>query len=514
MGLGIAAALALSVSAAAAQTGSGELTITPLSTYATGAFDEGAAEIVAYHAGTQTLFVVNGNDDTIDRLNISDPTAPTLSGQISIEEYEYAPNSVAIYGDLVAVAANADATDANGAVLFFDPAGAFLGMVDVGVLPDMVIFTPDGTKLLTANEGEPSDDYTVDPEGSVSIIDISGGVDAATVTNVTFGDVEVSDGVRVYSPGATAAQDFEPEYVAVSADSATAYVVLQENNAVVTIDIASASITAITALGAKDFSVEGNGIDASGDDSAINITNYPIFGLYLPDAIVAFEANGETYLITANEGDSRDYDGYSEEADLGELTLDAAAFPTAAELQAEEQAGGLEVTTTLGDTDGDGDYDAVYAFGARSFSIWNVATIEQVYDSGDRLEQLIAATYPDDFNSTNDENGSFEDRSDNAGPEPEGLALATINEQLYAFVGLERIGGVVVFNISDPTAPTFVTYINNRDFSGDAAAGTAGDLGVEGLIVIDAANSPTGVALLVTANEVSGTTTIFEIAAT
>jgi len=152
----------------------------------------------------------------------------------------------------------------------------------------------------------------------------------------------------------------------------------------------------------------------------------------------------------------------------------------------------------------------LYAFGSRSFSIWNTS-IEQVYDSGDQLEQITAATYPDDFNSTHDENGSFENRSDNAGPEPEGLALAVINDQIYAFVGLERIGGVVVFNISDPMAPVFVTYVNNRDFSGDAAAGTAGDLGVEGLIVIAAEDSPTGAALLVTANEVSGTTTIFEI---
>ncbi|MDZ4763614.1 MAG: choice-of-anchor I family protein [Chloroflexota bacterium] len=498
-------ALALPVSAQ-----SDELTITPVGTYATGAFDEGASEIVAYHAGTQTLFVVNGMDDAIDLIDISVPATPTLKAQASVGEFEFNPNSVAIYGDIVAVAANADETDGAGAVLFFDAQGAYLNMVEVGVLPDMAIFTPDGTKVLTANEGEPSDDYTVDPEGSVSIIDISGGVENATVTNVTFGDVEVPEGVRVYGPGSSAAQDFEPEYIAISADGATAYVVLQENNAIVTIDIASATITAITALGVKDFSVEGNGIDASGDDGAINITTYPVFGMYLPDSIVAFEANGETYLITANEGDSRDYDGYSEEADLGELTLDATAFPTAAELQLEENAGGLEVTTTWGDTDADGDYDALYAFGSRSFSIWNTS-IEQVYDSGDQLEQITAATYPDDFNSTHDENGSFENRSDNAGPEPEGLALAVINDQIYAFVGLERIGGVVVFNISDPMAPVFVTYVNNRDFSGDAAAGTAGDLGVEGLIVIAAEDSPTGAALLVTANEVSGTTTIFEI---
>jgi hypothetical protein len=487
-----------------------ELTLTLLGTYATGAFDEGAAEIVAYHPASQTLYVVNGNDDTVDLLSLSDPSAPTLTMQLDLSEYGDGANSVAVYGDLVAVAVEAETVDGNGMVAFFTPAGEPLNTVEVGVLPDMVTFTPDGMKVLTANEGEPSDDYTVDPEGSISIIDISGGVENATATLITFGDADIPEGVRVFGPGATPAQDLEPEYIAVTPDSMTAYVTLQENNALAVVDLATNTLSAVVALGFKDFNVEGSGIDASDEDGGINILPRQAFGMYLPDAIVAFETGGVTYLLTANEGDSRDYDGYSEEADAGELMLDAAAFPNAAEVQDSASLGRLEVTTTLGDSDGDGDYEAIYAFGTRSFSIWALDGA-LVYDSGDQLEQLTAAAYPDDFNSTNDENGSMEDRSDNAGPEPEGAVVATFNEQTYAFIGLERIGGVAVFNVTDPMAVSFVTYANNRDFSGDAAAGTAGDLGPEGLIVIAAEDSPTGAPLLVVSNEVSGTVSVFAI---
>jgi hypothetical protein len=279
------------------------------------------------------------------------------------------------------------------------------------------------------------------------------------------------------------------------------------------IDIAIASVSAIVPLGFKDFSAAGSGMDASGDDGAINIASWPVNGMYLPDAIVTLPVGDSFVLLTANEGDSRDFeDGFSEEADVADLTLDAAAFPNAADLQAEEAIGGLEVTNTRGDVDGDGDFDELYAFGARSFSIWGPDGA-LLWDSGDQIEQITAAAYPEEFNSTNDENGSFEDRSDNSGPEPEDIVIGQVGDQTYAFIGLERIGGVVVFNVTDPSAPAFVTYVNNRDFAGDPESGTAGDLAPEGLLFIPAGNSPTGEPLLVVANEVSGSVTVFTISA-
>jgi 2',3'-cyclic-nucleotide 2'-phosphodiesterase/3'-nucleotidase/5'-nucleotidase len=485
------------------------LTLTVLSTYSHGSFDEGASEIAAYDPTTHTVYVVNGDSETIDMLDLSDPTAPTLKGQIDVTEVGASPNSVAVYNDIVAVAIEADPVQDAGMVGFYSTDGTLISSVTVGALPDMVTFTPDGTKVLTADEGEPSSDYATDPVGSISIIDISGGVEAATVTTVSFEGIEMDPAVRIYGPNATPAQDVEPEYIAVSSDSGTAYVTLQEANALGVIDLATSTVTAVIPFGFKDHSQPGNELDAGKDDDAINIANWPIFGMYQPDAIAAYSAGDQLYLVTANEGDTRDYDGYSEEGELGESAVDE-AFPGLEDLLTEETILGLEIVTSTGDTDGDGDLDELYIPGGRSFSIWTPDGT-QVYDSGADFERITAEAYPDDFNSTNEENGDFDGRSDNKGPEPEGLSLGTVDDRIYAFIGLERIGGVMVYDITDPMAVTFVTYVNNRDFSGDAAGGTAGDLGPEGLLFIPAESSPNGANLLIVNNEISGTTTIYQI---
>jgi hypothetical protein len=497
------------------------LTLTPLGTYATGAFDEGAAEIVAYDAATQTLFVVNGAASTVDLLDMADPTTLTLKAQIDASAYGDAATSVAVYNGLVAVAIPAEETGDNGVVAFFSADGAFLSQVTVGALPDMVTFNADGTKVVTANEGEPSDDYSIDPEGSVSIIDLSGG-DAAALTDadvvtVGFADfntdgaraAELPAEVRVFGPNATVAQDLEPEYVAIAGD--VAYVTLQENNALAIIDLTAGSVVGIAALGFKDHMAEGNRIDTTDADGGFMLQNVPVLGMYQPDAIAAYTApDGTVYLLTANEGDTRDYDGYSEEGEISELTLDAEVFPNAAELQTEEIAGKLEVVTSTGDTDGDGDLDALYLPGARSFTVWTTDGA-LVWDSGEALETITAEAYPDYFNSSND-GTELDDRSDNKGPEPEALTVGVIDGVAYAFVGLERIGGVMVYDLTDPTAPAFVTYANNRNFEADPETAEALDLGPEGVLFIPAADAPDGVTnLLVVANEISGTTTVFAV---
>ena len=487
------------------------LSLTPVGTFSHAGFDEGGSEINAYHPASKTLFVVNAGANALDLLDLTDVGAPslniTLKTQIVLDEYGDGINSVAIYGDIVAAAIANDQD--NGVVAFFTPDGTFVSQVTVGALPDMVIFTPDGTKVLTANEGEPSDDYATDPEGSVSIIDISGGIEGLTdakVTTVSLETANDNDSLIIYGPNATVAQDVEPEYIAISEDSTTAYVVAQENNGILAIDIASAALTSTFSLGTKDLSVEGNGIDGGKDDGVINIANYPIQALYRPDAIVIV---GE-YLITANEGDTRDYDGYSEEGELGETPLDETVYPNADELATEDAIGGLEILTSVGDTDGDGDIEQMTISGARSIST-RTLTGELAWDSGDQMERTIAEVNPENFNATHDENGSFDDRSDNAGPEPEGLAVGMVGDKNYLFVGFERIGGVMVYDLSTLPEPTFVTYVNNRDFEGDAEAGTAGDLGPEGLTFVAAADSPNGVALLIVSNEISSTTTIYEV---
>jgi hypothetical protein len=495
------------------------------------------AEIPAFDPTSDRLFVVAGN--TVEILNFSNPASPTLIGTLTPGFSAPAgtaliPNSVAVKNGVVAVAYAVRNTTTGaqqtGKVAFFTADGTFLNGVDVGALPDMLTFTPDGSKVLVANEGEPNSynqPTSVDPEGSVSIIDLSGGVASATVQTAGFTafnsqiDALRAAGVRIFGPNATVAQDLEPEYIAVSPDGLTAFVTLQENNAVAIVDIAAAIVTDILPLGTKDHNNPRNALDASDRDGAggtasINIRPQPVFGLYQPDAIASFSANGQTYYITANEGDAREYVGINaagtEEVRVGasSYVLDPIAYPNAAVLKNNANLGRLTVTTATGDIDGDGDFDRIEVFGARSFSIWD-SSVALVYDSGDDFEQITAAALPANFNANNDSN-TLDNRSDNKGPEPEGVVTGVIHDRTYAFVGLERIGGIMVYDVTNPIQPTFVQYLNSRNF---AVAPTApgNDSGPEGLAFVSAADSPTGIPLLIAANEVSNTVAVYQIAA-
>lgn len=916
---------ALLAASALAAPAAAQVTLTPVGTWASGQFNAGAAEISAYDAASKRLFVVDGSAEAIRVLDVTDPTSPTHVDTLDLAPWG-SPNSVDVHNGLVVVAVEAAVKTNPGFAVFFDANGTYLNSVIVGSLPDMVTFDPTGTRVLTANEGEPDTDYAVDPEGSVSIVDLTGGVASLTQANVhtagftAFNGVALDPAIRIFGPGATVAQDLEPEYVSVSDDSTTAWVTLQENNAIAEIDIATATVTRLLPLGTKDhsggrrvcrftslpdlgttaagetiklgglsglhfegktskgnlrfigttdrgpnpepvnvdgdsalerpfalpsfqpewvrfdvnprngemaitariplvqadgtplsgipnlagpsglansdeqpcdlfgapialdpmgvdlegivrasdgtywmgdeyrpsllqfhgdghlmgryvpygsnasgvvtgiealpavyaqrranrgfeavaiagkilygfvqspldnpdvgndanskasrytrilafdriakqtvgqylyvlegglsdkigdavwisgkrfwllerddaqgpdgkkkvfeidlagatnlgtlpdsitgpggtlermtaaelaaagivpvsktlvvdlvasgyqindkveglarisatqiavindddFRIEGtfdtatglltpnpapqepvlwlldlpalnrNGLDASDKDGGILIRNWPVHGMYLPDGIVSYQSGGETYLVTANEGDTRDYDAFSEEQRVKDVTLDPAKFPNAAMIQQLPALGRLKITSASGDTDGDGDYDELNSFGARSISIWRASDGALVWDSGDQIELSTAVADPLHFNTSNEDNDTFDGRSDDKGPEPESVALATINGKTLAFVGLERVGGIMTFDVSDPAAPVFAGYANNRDFAGEADQGTALDLGPEGVIWIPAAQSPNGKDLLVVSNEISGTVTLYEISA-
>ncbi|MEL7120429.1 MAG: 5'-nucleotidase C-terminal domain-containing protein, partial [Bacteroidota bacterium] len=256
----------------------------PIGTFQTGIFDESAAEIVAYDAGSQRAFFTNADKNSVSIISISNPTKPRQIADIDMSVYGAGVNSVAVYDGLVAVAVEAEAVDANGSVVFFDTDGAYINDVEAGVLPDMLIFTPDGTRVLTANEGQPDDDYTIDPEGSVSIIDVANGADSAKVVNINFQSLNGTEdslraqGIRIFGPGASAAQDFEPEYVTITEDGSTAYVILQENNAIAVIDLETSTLSGVVPLGFKDHSADGNGFDASNRSELIDIRPRPTFG--------------------------------------------------------------------------------------------------------------------------------------------------------------------------------------------------------------------------------------------
>ena len=481
------------------------------------------AEISAFDPGSNRLYVVAGN--LIEYYFLNNSGVPSLGGNISAgftppNNTTPIPNSVAIKNGLLAVAYairnNATNAQEPGRVSFYHAAnGSFIKDVIVGYLPDMVTFSPDGTRVLTANEGEPNSygqGDSFDPEGSVSIINISNGIlNPSTVQQAGFssfnGQINAlkAAGVRIYGPGATVAQDIEPEYISFSNDGLSAMVTLQENSALAKIDIASATVTNIFPLGLKNHNLVGNGMDASDRDSTsslgkIKIQNWPVYGMFEPDAIASYSVNGQTYYITANEGDSRAYTGYTEEVRVGAATyiLDPITFPNASTLKLNANLGRLQLTNANGDLDNDGDIDRINAFGARSFSIWDQNGI-LIYDSGDQLEQITALQTPTLFNSEGS-SSNFDTRSDNKGPEPEGVVIGKIGGVPFAFIGMERTGDILVFNVSNPSAPVFMQYIN-----------TPGDRAVEGLTFVPADQSPTGNALLISSAEVSLTVTIYQV---
>ena len=523
-------------------------------------FDGSAAEIVDFDPATGQAFVVNAQAGGVDIYSLAAPANPTFVEELNVAADVAAAidgiaaadlgavNSVAIHSasnTMVAVIAAEPETN-NGYAAFYQASdGSFLAAVEVGALPDSVAISPDGNTVVVANEGQPSDDYTVDPDGSISVIDISGGastVTAANVTAVTFDGLAAADipGVRISGPGGDIAAALEPEYVAISDNSATAYVSLQENNAIAEVDLATGTLTDVWALGFKDHRSPGNELDVSNRDDVINIRNWPVYGVYMPDSVATYTVNGVPYVVTANEGDSRDYAAHIDELrikDIGgtnsiDLPLaDVLSFGAdydqdgdvdSTDFLEDEALGRLKIITDLGVTGANCDatgtepqnctYEALYAFGARSFSIFNAESQTLVFDSGNDFERITAERNPAGFNASNDSNAG-DDRSDDKGPEPEGVELAVIEGRTYAFINLERVGGVMVYDITEPERAEFVQYVNDRDFTladADLDAGVT-DLGPEITHFVSAEDSPSGNALLLVSNEVSGTLAVYQI---
>lgn len=514
----LAPALAVGLTALAvplpvfAQEAAVELTV--LGTYQNGAFAAGAAEIVAYDPATQRVFAVNAEAAVVEVIDVADPAKPVqhavIDAAAALGAEGATVNSVAVNGTVLAAAVEAPDKTSPGWVAFFDTEGTFLGSAQVGAQPDSIAFTPDGKTVVTADEGEPSDDYATDPAGTVSIVDAAT-YDVRTADFTAWDAAALPEGFRVFGPDpADIAAGIEPEYVTV-ADDVTAYVTLQENNAIAVVDLAAGEIAEILPLGFKDHLAEGDELDASDKDGAAGLAAWPVQGMYLPDSIDTYTAGGSTYLVTANEGDVREWGDYSEEARVEDLELCADSFGDydIAELQTDEAMGRLKVTSTLGQTEA-GCYEDLYSFGGRSFSIWS-ASGELVFDSGAAFEEMLAAVEAEHFNADHESN-DIDDRSDDKGPEPEAITVGQVGERVYAFIGLERQSGIMIYDITDPSAAEFVDYVTNRDFGAEPGAGTGGDLGPESIAFVAAGDSPTGRPMLAVGNEVSGTTTLWDIA--
>ncbi|GAB3923296.1 choice-of-anchor I family protein [Mucilaginibacter myungsuensis] len=455
--------------------------------------DVGAAEITAFDPATKRLFVVNNSTvNKIDVIDFADPTKMTVINSISMAPYGGAVNSVAVSNGKLAAAIESTNKQADGKVAVFNTNDLKeVKVITVGALPDMITYSPDGKYIMTANEGEPNDTYANDPAGTVSIITVDQNY---AVTTIDFSSMVgqraalIAGGFRIFGIGNDFVKDIEPEYVTISADSKTAWVTLQENNGIAKIDIASKTITNIFPLGFKDYNVAGNEIDPSDRDNAVGLlAKWPVKGIYMPDAIALLEKGGVPYMFTANEGDAREYSAFAEVARVKDLRLDATAFPTGTALKADAQIGRLNVTTTLGDTDGDGDYDALYSLGARSFSIWNGLTGKRIFDSQNDLDIKALATGPGVYDDT---------RSDDKSVEPEGITIGKVGNKDIAVIGMERADAVAVYDVTNPARPTFLQMFK----CGDAP---------EGVLLIPAKDSPTKKSLLIVSSENDGLVKVY-----
>lgn len=409
-----------------------------------------------------------------------------------------------------------------GKVLFYSTSdGSFIDKVTVGALPDMVKFAPNGKTVVVANEGEPSDDYTYDPEGSVSIITLGDDNTVSAVSTLGFGDVTIPSDVRI-KPNTTAVKDLEPEYVAINDAGTKAWITLQENNAVAMVDLTNKEITEVKSLGSIE--IKDQKMDITNDGVANPITGNPdnIFALYQPDTIVSYSVGGNDYFVTANEGDDREYDAWEDYAKANKLDNPlSTALETALDGTDMEK---LRVFVDMG-LNSSNVHDELYVAGTRSFSIWD-ANGNRVFDSGSAFEEEIATNYAAYFNTRVDDSDDLSDatvpyttigsdyyfwegvdaRSLKKGVEPEALALATIGNKTFAYIGLEKQGGFFVYDITTPAYATLVEYKNDIDYT--KAPDQAGDLAPEGMVTFtqDSKN------YLAIANELSSTIAIYELA--
>ncbi len=555
LGLGLALQLGTAASAQGVPTGGYEngtaaLNLTQIARYSAGQYnvDGGVMEIVAYNQATEWAYAINGQSGKLAAIPLAGLTAgahvEALTGtEIDVKALVEAEDSTFQYGDMTSVAISPDSTtlaaalqaqgsnDAGRVALFTceeDGSLTLEALVETGAQPDMVTFAGDGV-VLTADEGEPREGYgenIADPKGSVTVVDVE--AQESTVVDFSAFDSQrdqlAEDGI-VLKKGSAPSVDLEPEYIAVSGGKA--YVTLQENNAIAVLDIESQAFEGVYSAGFEDHSTTAIDLDKK-DDAYDPQTYESLLGIRMPDGIAAFTVEGATYLVTANEGDAREWGDEDQgtfylsedERDFGE---EGVTSPTGA-ITAENS--GLEGKVVFFKTeDFDGlDPEKDYVFGGRSFTVFQATEngLEEVFTSGDDFEALTAQYVPEYFNASND-NAVLDDRSGKKGPEAESVTVGTVDGKTYAFVALERTGGVMAYDITDPEAITFVNYVNTRDF-GTTVEGseeyedgeldkwvTGGDVAPEGLLFLDAASSPNGEPLLLAACEVSGTVAVYQL---
>jgi hypothetical protein len=519
-------------------------TLTHISTISSGD-GEGGAEISAYDASTKSLVATNAVDFTLDIYDLTNPESPVKRSAVSLASYGSTVTSVATKDGIAVVAvpgattfdANTGiATIATGKVVIVDVAtGTILDDAQVGYLPDGVAIAPNGLTAVVANEAEPkcaldvvatastneSTDPSLisDPVGTVTLVDLTN-PSAVTTREVNFTNFTRANAIArglIVRSGATPAQDFEPEFVAIAPDSRTAYITLQENNGMAVIDLSSGTIRKLSSLGAIDRSVVP--LDPSDRDSAKSPTQKfdHVFSLRMPDAIAAYSTGNQTFVVSADEGDARDeaWPCITDDVRAKNLNADATAFPTWAAVKADAALGRAKANPNIGDPDGDGDYDAIYLRGGRTLSVYdNLGNV--IADTGAQIEQWFSDYNLSGFNGQYVTTNSVttyvaDDRSDDKGAEPEGVAVGSLGDKKLAFVGLERANALAIIDVTNPAKPTLDDIAVFDNYALNGAASDLTRWSPEGVIFVPASDSPTGKSLVITSFEMSGSISIDEL---
>lgn len=510
-----------------------------------GVFDSlsgaGGAEIASYHKATEQVYITNGAKNRVDIVSISNPTTPVLVSSIDVTPYGDNITSVAAGKYVIAVAVHRSPTFAvdgtptlnTGKLLIARPSGSILRSIDLGgSQPDSVTFTPDGLTALVAIEGEPicaknnpatvtdeSKDYAFakDPRGLVVIVDLKN-PRTAKPKAASFAKFKAEDlkaqGLVLSQTSKNPELDLEPEYVS-PIDNTTAYVSLQEANGIALVDLKSAKVKQVFSAGTTDLSQTA--FDLSDRDSGAGAATYSnVLALAMPDALAAYKVGKDNFVVTANEGDDRaDWTCFTAVDDkrAKDMKVDATAFPAWNALMADSKLGRVKVNPNIGDANGDGNYEKLYLLSNRSFSIFKNGV--RLYDSGNLLERLQVdalgvASINGEWNTTTGVY-SGQSRSDDKGPEPEGVTVGMVGASRIAVIGMERMSALLFVDITNPAVPKVLKWEQMLPVGTVVPGALNQTWSPEGLLFIDGKDSPTGKALVLTSYEVSGSLSIHQI---
>ena len=502
---------------------------------------EGSNEIAAFHAGSKRIFATNGVKNAIDIFDISDVANPKKLSSVSLSPYGNDVTSVAAGKDVVVAvvlvsetfSATGVPTTPNGKIVVFDPNGKVLSSPDIlGVLPDSVTFAPNGTTALVAIEAQPvcakdnpattekeTSDYSKasDPVGGVSVVDLTNPA-APVVRFAGFDKFTVAEmrakGIAVSSVVNNVSKDFEPEFVT-AVDNNYAYVTIQEANAIGKLNIESATFESITR--AFESRVSRVARDTSDKDSGAGPRTYQnVVGASQPDAIAGFKVGLGNYFLTANEGDAREYTCLNDDLRSAALKVDTRRFRDWTTLSGLAALGRAKVNPNIGDKDGDGDIDTIHLRGSNSMTMYRDGVA--IWDSGELLDQVQTQAFGvaniNGSHSYSSDKSTMnyvgQDRSDDKGAEPEGVALGMVGDRRIAILGLERMTALAIFDITRPLFPVFQEWIQMLPTKATPAKDVK-HWSPEGIVFVPADKSPSGKALIITSYELSGSLSIHQI---